>query len=397
MRTHDTAGPADTTGGVGTAVSRRRALRGMGLVAGGLYPGAAVVACAGPAGSPGESGKAPPQADLRMMFFHDQWKEAFDEVIRNFQQRHPTITVAFGTAPTGGPGYIGVATAALAAGAGPDVMSVNWDLVRTWTTRGNLVDLTPEVNRDKAFSRDLAAYHPKIQALMKWEGKQRAVGLDHDDVALFWNVTLFQQLQLRPLTEIHEKWTWEDLLDIARRLTKKAEHQYGFWGHSVGGQTGYWPLVFANGGEVVSPDGSSFAPLLEPAAVEAVQWLTDTGVRHGVAPLPDDIRAATGGTSAGTLFTSGKLGMMMGGSWTVNTYVNAIKDFEWDVAHLPHAPRTSKRSSVLHGTGFGVNADGRAIDASILFAKHLAARETHKVYGATGVIQSARMDEWDAF
>ncbi|MGH2351964.1 MAG: hypothetical protein ACRDJN_10175, partial [Chloroflexota bacterium] len=72
-------------------------------------------------------------------------------------------------------------------------------------------------------------------------------------------------------------------------------------------------------------------------------------------------------------------------------------DFEWDVAHLPHAPRTRKRSSVLHGTGFGVNADGRAIDASILFAKHLATRETHQVYGTTGVIQSARMDEWDAF
>jgi ABC-type glycerol-3-phosphate transport system substrate-binding protein len=87
----------------------------------------------------------------------------------------------------------------------------------------------------------------------------------------------------------------------------------------------------------------------------------------------------------------------MGGSWTVNTYVTSVTGFEWDVAHLPQAPRTNKRSSVLHGTGFGVNSAGRAIDASILFAKHLATRETHKVYGGTGVIQSARMDEWDAF
>jgi len=332
-----------------------------------------------------------------MMFFHAQWKEAFDEVIRNFQQRNPTITVEFGTAPPGGPGYIGAATAALAAGSGPDVMSVNWDLVRTWTTRGNLVDLTPEVNRDKAFAKDLAAYHPKIQALMKWENKQRGVGLDHDVVALYWNVSLFQQAQVRPLTDVHDKWTWNDLLDVARRLTKKPEHQYGFWGHSVGGQTSFWPLIFANGGKVVSADGSSFAPMLEPAAVEAVQWLTDTAVRHGVAPLPDEIRAATGGTSAATLFTQGKLAMMIGGSWTANTYITTIKDFEWDVAHLPHAPRTGKRSSVLHGTGFGINVDGRSVDASVLFAKHLATRETHKVYGSTGIIQSARMDEWDSF
>jgi hypothetical protein len=46
---------------------------------------------------------------------------------------------------------------------------------------------------------------------------------------------------------------------------------------------------------------------------------------------------------------------------------------------------------------FGEPADGRAVDAPILFARHLAARETHKVYGSTGIIQSARMDEWDAF
>jgi multiple sugar transport system substrate-binding protein len=388
---------AGATSAAGTAVSRRRALRRIGVAAGGLFPGAALVACAGSGGSPGESGKAAPRADIRMMFFHAQWKEAFDEIIRNFQQRNPTITVEFGTAPPGGPGYIQAATAALAAGAGPDVMSVNWDAVRTWTTRNNLLDLTPEVNRDRAFARDLGAYHPKIQALMKVDGKQRAVGLDHDDIALFWNVSLFNQMQVRPLTEVHDRWTWSDLLELARRLTKKPEHQYGFYGQNIGGQTGYWSLVFANGGKVVTDDGSSFSPLLDNAAVEAVQWLTDTGIRHGVSPQPSEIQAAAGTTNVITLFQQGKLAMMIDGSWRVNAHVTAITGFEWDVAHLPHAPRTGKRSSVLHGTGFGVNADGRAIDASVMFVKHLATRETHKVYGATGVIQSARMDEWDAF
>ncbi|MBI3972053.1 MAG: sugar ABC transporter substrate-binding protein [Chloroflexi bacterium] len=277
------------------------------------------------------------------------------------------------------------------------MMSVNWDMVRTWTMQGHLADLSPEASKDKAFAKDLAAYHPKIQELMKWEGKQRGVGLDHDDVALFWNVSMFRQQQVRLLTDIHDRWTWDDLLDTARRLTKKQEHQWGFWGHSVGGQTGYWNFVFANGGQVVSPDGSSFSPLLEPAAVEAIQWIADTGVKHAVAPLPEDIRAAIGSTGASALFTSGKLAMLVGGSWTINTYVTSIKDFEWDVAHLPSAPRTKKRASVLHGTGFGVNKAGRALDASTAFVKHLATRETHKVYGTTGIIQSARMDEWDAF
>jgi multiple sugar transport system substrate-binding protein len=332
-----------------------------------------------------------------MMFFHDQWKGAFDEIIRSFQQRNPTITVEFGIAPPGGPGYLQAAVAQLAAGAGPDVMSVNWDAVRTWTTRGNLLDLTPEVNRDRAFQRDLAAYHPKIQALMKVDNKQRGVGLDHDNIAIYWNVTLFNQMQVRPLTEVHDKWTWNDVLDVARRVTKKPEHQYGFYGQNVGGQTGYWSLVFANGGKVTNDEGSSFSPLLENPAVEAIQWLTDATVRHGVSPQPSDVEAAIGSTNVVTLFQRGKLAMMIDGSWRANAHVTANLAFEWDVAHLPLAPRTGKRSSVLHGTGFGVNAAGKAIDASVLFAKHLATRETHKIYGTTGVIQSARMDEWDAF
>jgi ABC-type glycerol-3-phosphate transport system substrate-binding protein len=376
-------------------VSRRVAFRRLGQAAG-AGPAALLAACGvgGTGGTDQEPRPALPQATLRMLFFHNQWTAAFDEVIRAFQSRNPQITVEFQAPPSN---YIQAATVALAGGAGPDVMSVNWDLVRTWTQAGHLHDLTPEASRDKAFAKDLAAYHPKIQALMKWEGKQRAVGLDHDDIALFWNVSLFKQQQLPLLTTVHERWTWNDLLETARKLTKKGEHQYGLYAQNTTGQTGYWSFVFANGGQVLTDDGTKADPLLEPPAVEAIQWIADTALRHGVAPQPDDIRAAVGATSPVTLFTAGKLAMNVDGSWRVNAYADAIKDFEWDVAHLPLAPRTGKRASVLHGTGLGVNRAGKAVDAAVHFAKHLATRETHRVYGATGIIQSARVDEWDGF
>jgi len=333
------------------------------------------------------------KANLRFMFFHDQWKDAFDQVIRNFGQKYPNVTVDFETDPS----YIQKVTTQMTAGAGPDIVSVNWDMLRTFSQFNYLYDLTPEAAKDKAFAADLAAYHPKIAALMKWEGKQKGVGLDHDDIAIFWNVSMFKQLQLRPLTEIHDKWTWDDVLEVARKITDKSANRFGFHGQNTTGQTGYWSFVYANGGNVLTDDGAKADPLLESPALEAIQWLTDTGVKHGVSPLDADIRAAVGSTSVATLFTSGKLGMFVSGSWNVNSYLTAIKDFEWDVAHLPQAPRTGKRSSVLHGTGFGVNRDGKAIDAAVAFIKHLATRETHHVYGSTGIIQSARMDEWDGF
>ncbi len=378
-----------------SGVTRRQWMRGLGIGGAAVGLPGLLAACAGADSSGAAPKPAVPKADIRMMFFHTQWKAAFDEVIQNFQSKYPTVTVAF-EAPTSG-SYIEKVTAELVAGAGPDVLSVNWDMLRTFTQKGYLHDLTPEVSKDKTFAKDLSAYHPKIAALMKWEDKQRGIGLDHDDIAIYWNVNLFRQLQLRPLTEVHDTWTWNDALDIARKLTSKAENRYGFYGHNTTGQTGYWSFVYANGGNVLTDDGTKADPLLEAPALEAIQWIADTSLKHNVAPTNDDIRAAIGSTSAVNLFTGGKLGMLVDGSWRVNTYVDTIKDFDWDVAHLPRSPRTGKPSSVLHGTGFGVNRAGKAIDAAVLFGKHLATRETHHVYGSTGIIQSARMDEWDGF
>lgn len=381
---------------IGDVERRGVTRRGVALAVGKTLPGAGVLlaACAGP-GAAGTQAPRPEalRAELRFMFFHDQWKEAFDEVIRNFGEKYPNVKVNFETDPS----YIQKVTTQLLGGAGPDVLSVNWDMLRTFSQYNYLYDLTPEATKDKAFSADLGAYHPKIAALMKWDGKQKGVGLDHDDIAIYWNVSLFKRLQLRPLTDIHETWTWDDALDVARKLTDKGANQYGFYGLNTTGQTGYWSFVYANGGEVLTDDGSKADPLLESAALEALQWLTDLRLKYGVTPTDAEVRTAVGSTSPQTLFQAGKLGMVVDGSWRVNSYITTIRDFEWDVAHIPRAPRGGKRSSVLHGTGFGVNRDGRTVDAAVAFIKHLATRQTHHVYGGTGIIQSARMDEWDGF
>jgi multiple sugar transport system substrate-binding protein len=349
-------------------------------------------------GGASSGGQAPAASEapvhLDVWFFHDQWKDAFDQVIGNYRSTHPNTSITFGAPQEG---YSTKIVTALVSGAGPDVMSVNWNWVRMWSEKGNLFDLTSEASRDKSFAKDLAAYHPKIQAYMKWQGRQWGVGLDHDDVAVFWNVNLFKQAQLQPLTDLHDKWTWNDVIELARRLTKAENQQYGFYAHGAAGQTGWWNFVYANGGKVLNDDGTKADPMLQPEATDAIQWLADARLKHGVSPGPEQMQAAVGSTSYINMFAGGKLAMMTDGSWRVNAYVTQIKEFEWDVAHIPLAPRTGKRSSTLHGTGFGVNKDGHAIEESMRFVKHLATRETHHVYGSTGIIQSARMDEWDGF
>ena len=337
----------------------------------------------------------PEQVVLRHMFFHSQWTKSFEAIHNNFQEKNPHVTVIF-EAPAGG-GYGRKIGVMLAGGVAPDVFSINWDMVQIFGQRGQLFDLTEVAKVDKQFSADLDAYHPKIAKRMKFKGHQLGVGLDHDNVGVFWNVSMFEEMGVPPLTDIHEDWTWDDAVEIAKKLTKPEDKQYGWYSQRAYGQTGYWCFVWSNGvPEIYSDDNTKADPLLDPRAIQAIQWMGDMRHVHEVAPSPE-LMSGFNATFFGNLFPTGKLGMGTDGSWRTNSYVTQIKNFEWDLAHLPRSPSTGDRYVTLHGTGFGVSPVSDNLDDAIELAKHLATRETHAIYGTTGAIQSARADEWNGF
>jgi multiple sugar transport system substrate-binding protein len=337
----------------------------------------------------------PEQVVLRHMFFHGQWTKSFEQIHKNFQAKNPHVEVLF-EAPAGG-GYGRKIGIMLAGGVAPDVFSINWDMVQIFGQRDQLFDLTEVAKTDGQFGTDLDAYHPKIANWMKFKGRQLGVGLDHDNVGVYWNVSLFEEMGVPPLTDIHEDWTWDDAVEIAKKLTKPEDKQYGWYSQNASGQTGYWGFVWSNGvPEIYSDDNTKADPLLDSRSIQALQWIGDMRDVHNVAPSPE-VMSGFEATSFANLFPTGKLGMGTDGSWRTNSYVTQIKKFEWDLAHVPRSPSTGDRHVTLHGTGFGVNPIGDNLDAAVELAKHLATRETHAIYGTTGSIQSAREDEWNGF
>jgi multiple sugar transport system substrate-binding protein len=337
----------------------------------------------------------PEQVVLRHMFFHGQWTKSFEQIHENFRAKNPHVEVLF-EAPAGG-GYGRKIGIMLAGGVAPDVFSINWDMVQIFGQRDQLFDLTEVAKTDGQFGTDLDAYHPKIANWMKFKGRQLGVGLDHDNVGVYWNVSLFEEMGVPPLTDIHEDWTWDDAVEIAKKLTKPEDKQYGWYSQNASGQTGYWGFVWSNGvPEIYSDDNTKADPLLDSRSIQALQWIGDMRDVHNVAPSPE-VMSGFEATSFANLFPTGKLGMGTDGSWRTNSYVTQIKKFEWDLAHVPRSPSTGDRHVTLHGTGFGVNPIGDNLDAAVELAKHLATRETHAIYGTTGAIQSARADEWNGF
>ncbi|MDI6829070.1 MAG: extracellular solute-binding protein, partial [Armatimonadota bacterium] len=81
---------------------------------------------------------------------------------------------------------------------------------------------------------------------------------------------------------------------------------------------------------------------------EAIQWMADLRQKHHVAPLPSD----TADVGAQKLFTNGRIGMFVSGSWAAPlVFQKEIKTFDWDVAPLP---KGKVRASFIGGGAFGI-------------------------------------------
>jgi len=122
-------------------------------------------------------------------------------------------------------------------------------------------------------------------------------------------------------------WTWNDLIQVARRLTLRDERgrikQFGFlcdWWQ--------WPqFIMLWGGHLYSPDGARSA-VDSPEAVAGIQFMHDLMYEHHVMPTPIDeaAMATQGGWGSGTItyFGAGKGAMALGGRWWLCT----LRDYE---------------------------------------------------------------------
>ena len=84
----------------------------------------------------------------------------------------------------------------------------------------------------------------------------------------------------------------------------------------------------------------------------------------------------------GSLFTSGKVAMMMGGDWNTNKYYEALKG-DLEVAKLPKGKQVG---NIIHGIGWIINAKTKYPDQSWEFLKWLGSKEAALIQANTGTV-----------
>jgi multiple sugar transport system substrate-binding protein len=87
---------------------------------------------------------------------------------------------------------------------------------------------------------------------------------------------------------MEDPWTWDEFVEAARQLTFERDdgtQVFGFTSSSKWGAVEYYPLMYIDGGRIISADGKQFVQN-QPEGVSALDKIASLALEHKVTP-PD--------------------------------------------------------------------------------------------------------------
>lgn len=302
--------------------------------------------------------------------------DAFAKQIEYATTQNPNLTVDIQY--TANADFMAKLPVAIAGGTGPDIYQMTRPSFELYAASGQAMDLTDAIANSPRLQEYLDALSPEVREAYQFEGKQMAIPFTVESTAIAYNKDIFEAAGLPDLKEIEDTWTWDDLHEIAKKLTVKNEKgettQYGFF-------TGVdrlpaWEFIWSHGAEMFSEDGE-VCTLDDPKVAEALKPLVDM-YQEGLSPSID----VTTTTSGDDIFISGQIAMIPAGIWKIPSY-NNITSFEWDVVELPFDATTGKRVSSSNILGLFVNPNSKNKEAAIALLEELVQPECQKILADT--------------
>jgi multiple sugar transport system substrate-binding protein len=255
------------------------------------------------------------------------------KLLNKFMESHPNIKIKVINAPWGS--YTEKVLVLNVGGIPPDVFwTISGDLP-FYASRNILMDISSTVANDPTI--DTTKYFPHAIEFCSYQGKLYALPRDVCCLFYTYNKDMFDAAKV-PYPD--PNWTWDDFLNIAKKLTKDKNGDGRIEQFGTGGSGGgyYWnDVVHMNGTEPLSLDGRD-TWITKPEFYEAVQWWVNLSLKYHVAPLQSE----TSGLG-GDLFLNGFLATSLTGPWAFAGYNKDIK-FRWDVVNVPRGKAGNKVS-----------------------------------------------------
>lgn len=292
-----------------------------------------------------------------------------NELIKKFEAANPDITVKQETFPYDA--YNQKVASSVPAGQGPDVVNLFYGWLPQYVDSGYLLPLPA---KDFPVKKIEAEFAPMVQT-SKIGGKYYALPTSVRTLAVFYNKDLFKAARLTPPR------TWEDFIAAGEKIVRGAPPRFTTLGFGIqpDGQDYHMVrevLVRQFGGQPYSKDGRQTAYDSE-AGRKAMAFYTDLATKYKLG-VPNFF---PGNNSYRDAFIAGKVGMIIDGSFAVNTIKSGAK-FDWGVVPLPVLKDNGVRSNFgsYWVNGITKNAKGDKLDAAVKFLKFLTSEQTQRTW-----------------
>ncbi len=319
------------------------------------------------------------------LFVRSEWQPQFTQLIKNFQEKHPRITVSLSTDP-----FSTYATRLLtlfASGNPPDVTEmVDVDFYE-FASKGLFIDLTDYIRQDPDLSLDAPGYgqfYTSITDFFKSGKSIFAIPGSVNPFGIGYNVDMFKTAEVPTPYEQWKsgKWTWDAFVHTAQQMTRK------FNGKKVYGYCDFaniWNIatrIWQNGGEILNREKTQVL-VDRSAAYDAIQWYFDLYLKHKVAPVslrsPDAVGMNRFAAQEVAMF-DGNPGARAG--------LKSVP-FEWGVAPQP---KQREYASWTGGFGYAITKASNNPDAAWEFIRYASsATESEYLMRAGALTGSANI------
>lgn len=252
--------------------------------------------------------------------------------------------------------------AALAAKADINVFRVTSPNLPRYAKQNILSEITPFLTED-----DKKDFYPSGFQVATVDGKVWAWPLWVTAISIFANTDMFKEKGVA-LPTLEKPWTWDEFVEAAKKLTyKKADgtQVYGFQSSSKWGAVEYYPLMYLDGGRILSADGKKFVQN-SPEGVSALQKIADLALVHKV--TPPDFGTVDQVSARGQFKDRQTVAMLM----STPGFIPDLEKANFPVAVVP--PPVGKLGKTVTNGAFGLYAVVNTGDQDTLKAAHELAK-----------------------
>lgn len=290
-------------------------------------------------------------------------KKIFTNIINEFMKSHPNITVKYQHYAGGKSSYMIKMISNIAANKMPEAFYMPTQDFAEWADSGRLMDLTSFIEKSEVYKEGLI--WETAENLYRYDKETKSVGTgdalyglpkDLSVRAIAINKDLFKKNGVT-IPDSKTPMTQSQYVELAKKLTS------GSGATKVFGTSNYVldMAVWANGASFLSDDKKTVT-INTPEFIEALQWVADLSLKHGVAPSQADIASS----SEFQRFCNGRMAMTFIGPWEVATLWSSAS-FDWDIIPVPVNDKTGQSITWLDSAALCVSATATGAEAQAAY------------------------------